>query len=162
MPNDTVLPQQKQPLPSIQRAMVAFYAVCLTVFKEIMVRHIMNGSTNTYSVTPEDDTRIRQIAREQFCSWDRIYGKNPKFTIDRTGRFAGGKIRFKLDTQKGMIQDAAVYGDFFSTLDASAICAALIGCPYDRNAVLAALQSHGIDGAVYRISTEEMASVIAD
>ena len=148
MPNDTVLPQQKQPLPSIQRAMVAFYAVCLTVFKEIMVRHIMNGSTNTYSVTPEDDTRIRQIAREQFCSWDRIYGKNPKFTIDRTGRFAGGKIQFKLDTQKGMIQDAAVYGDFFSTLDASAICAALIGCPYDRNAVLAALQRHGIDGAV--------------
>ena len=49
-----------------------------------------------------------------------------------------------------------------STLDASAICAALIGCPYDRNAVLAALQSHGIEGAVYRISAEEMASVIAD
>lgn len=39
-----------------------------------------------------------------------------------------------------MIRDAAVYGDFFSTLDASAICAALIGCPYDRNAVLASLR----------------------
>ena len=55
-----------------------------------------------------------------------------------------------------------MYGDFFSTLDASAICKALIGCPYDRSAVLDALRSNGIDGAVYCISAEEMASVIAD
>ena len=131
-------------------------------FKETMVRHIMNGSTDTYTVTPEDDARIREIAGEQFQSWERIFGRRPKFTIDRTGRFAGGKVQFKLDVQKGRIRDAAVYGDFFSTLDADALCAALMGCPYERGAVLAALRSHGIDGAVYRISAEELASVVVD
>ena len=131
-------------------------------FKETMVRHIMNGSTATYTVTPEDDARIREIAREQFQSWERIFGRSPKFTIDRTGRFAGGKVQFKLDVQKGRIRDAAVYGDFFSTLDADTLCAALMGCPYERGAVLAALRSHGIDGAVYRISAEELASVVVD
>ena len=131
-------------------------------FKETMVRHIMNGSTDTYTVTPEDDARIREIAGEQFQSWERIFGRSPKFTIDRTGRFAGGKVQFKLDVQKGLIRDAAVYGDFFSTLDADTLCAALIGCPYERGAVLAALRSHGIDGAVYRISAEELASVVVD
>lgn len=131
-------------------------------FKETMVRHIMNGSTATYTVTPEDDARIREIAGEQFRSWERIFGRNPKFTIDRTGRFAGGKVQFKLDVQKGLIQDAAVYGDFFSTLDADTLCVALMGCPYERGAVLAALRSHGIDGAVYRISAEELASVVVD
>ena len=114
------------------------------------------------TVTPEDDARIREIAREQFQNWDRIFGRNPKFTIDRIGRFAGGKIQFKLDVQKGIIQDAAVYGDFFSTLDASTICNALIGCPYERDAVLSALRNHGIDGAVYRISAEEMAAAAVD
>lgn len=131
-------------------------------FKKTMVRHIMGGSTATYTVTQEDDARIREIAREQFQSWDRIFGRSPKFTIDRIGRFAGGKIQFKLDVQKGMIRDAAVYGDFFSTLDASAICGALIGCPYERDAVLESLRSHGIDGAVYRISAEEMAAAAVD
>ena len=131
-------------------------------FKETMVRHIMNGSTDTYTVTPEDDARIREIAGEQFQSWERIFGRRPKFTIDRTGRFAGGKVQFKLDVQKGLIRDAAVYGDFFSTLDADILCAALMGCPYERGAVLAALRSHGIDGAVYRISAEELASVVVD
>ena len=132
------------------------------MFKETMVRHIRNGSADTYTVTPEDDARIREIAREQFQSWERIFGRSPKFTIDRTGRFAGGKVQFKLDVQKGLIRDAAVYGDFFSTLDADTLCAALLGCPYERGAVLEALQSHGIDGAVYRISAKELASVVVD
>ena len=131
-------------------------------FKDIMVHHIMNSSTDTYTLTPADDARIRAIAREQFRSWEQIFGKNPKFTIDRIGRFAGGRIQFKLDVQKGTIQSAAVYGDFFSTLDAGAISAALVGCPYERSAVLAALRAHGIDGAIYRISAEEMAATAVD
>ena len=48
----------------------------------------------------------------------------------------------------------------FSTLET--ICAALVGCRYERAAVLEALQSHGIDGAVYRISAEDMAGLLAD
>ena len=131
-------------------------------FKDCMVRYIMQGSTETYTVTPEDEARIRVLARERFQSWDRIFGANPKFNIDRTGRFAGGKMQFCIDVQKGVIRSAAVYGDFFSTLDAGAIGAALEGCRYERKAVLEALRAHGVDGAVYRISAEEMAAVIAD
>ena len=131
-------------------------------FKECMVRHIMGSSGAVYQITPEDDKRSREIAAEKFNNWERIYGADPKFNIERTGRLAGGKMQFKIDVQKGIIRHAAVYGDFFSTLDAETICAALVGCRYERAAVLEALQSHGIDGAVYRISAQEMAEVIAD
>ena len=131
-------------------------------FKEIMVRHIMGGSTDVYEVTPEDNARIRAIADEKFCAWERIYGANPKFNIDRTGRFAGGKMQFKLDVRKGRIESASIYGDFFSTLDAETITSALIGCRYDRESVLNTLKAHGIDGAIYRITAEEMAELIAD
>lgn len=131
-------------------------------FKACMVRHIMNGSSDAYQVTPEDDARIRQLALEKFNNWERIYGADPKFNIERTGRFEGGRMQFKIDVQKGVIRHAAVYGDFFATLDGEAICAALLGCRYERGAVLEALCAHGIDGAVYRISAREMAEVIAD
>ena len=129
-------------------------------FKETMVRHIMNGSTAVYTVTPEDDARIRELAREKFNSWDRIFGADPQFNIERTGRFAGGKIQFKIEVRKGIIRSASVYGDFFSTLDAEAICSVLPGCRYERSAVLAALEP--LDGAVYRITPEEMARTIVD
>ena len=131
-------------------------------FKEIMVRHIMGGSTDVYEVTPEDDARIRAIADEKFRAWERIYGANPKFNIDRTGRFAGGKMQFKLDVRKGRIESASIYGDFFSTLDAETITSALIGCRYDRESVLNTLKARGIDGAIYRITAEEMAELIVD
>lgn len=131
-------------------------------FKACMVRHIMAGSDAVYEVTAEDDVRIRQLALEKFDNWGRIYGADPKFNIERTGRFEGGKMQFKIDVQKGVIQHTSVYGDFFSTLDADAICAALAGCRYERAAVLEALLVHHIDGAVYRISAQEMAEVIAD
>ena len=131
-------------------------------FKECMVRHIMHGSDAQYRLTSEDDKRIRQLAAEKFNSWERIFGANPNFNIDRTRRFAGGKMQFKLDVRRGIIREAWVYGDFFSTLDSETICAALAGCRYERSAVRAALQSHGVEGAVYRISVEEMAGAIVD
>ena len=131
-------------------------------FKEIMVRHIMGGSRQVYQVTPQDDARIRQLAREKFDNWQSIYGADPKFNIERTGRFSGGKIQFKIDVQKGVIRHAAVYGDFFSTVDAETICAALVGCRYERSAVLQALVTHHIDGSIYRISAQEIAALIAD
>ena len=71
-------------------------------------------------------------------------------------------MQFRMDIQKGVIRSAAVNGDFFSTVDAETIGAALTGCRYERGAVLEALRAHGIDGAVYRITAEEMAAAIAD
>lgn len=129
-------------------------------FKEAIVHHVMGDSSAVYSLTFEDDRRIRELAEEKFRSWKALYGKNPKFNIERTGRCAGGKIQFKLDVQHGIIQNASVYGDFFATIDASRITSALIDCPYAYDAVLHALRSHGLEAAVYRISAEDMAAVI--
>ena len=131
-------------------------------FKEKMVRYIMRGSTDTYILTSEDEVRIRQLAEEQFRNWDRIYGASPRFNIERTGRFAGGKMQFKIDVKKGMIEDIAVFGDFFAAVDAETICGALRGCRYERGDVLHALYAHGLNDAVYRISAEEMAQTIVD
>lgn len=131
-------------------------------FKECMVRHIMRGSDKVYVPTEEDKIRIRQLADEHFNNWDSIYGANPSFNIERTGRFAGGKIQFKIDVKKNRIQDISVYGDFFSTADAGTICAALKGCKYERQAVLQALYEHKLDGVIYRITAEEMAQTIVD
>ena len=55
-----------------------------------MIHHIMQGSTDVYLPTAEDQARIRQIAIEKFNNWECIFGASPKFNIERTGRFAGG------------------------------------------------------------------------
>ncbi len=72
-------------------------------FKACMLRHLMRGSTQTYCPTPADDAHIRALAEEKFAAWDAVYGRNPRFNIERTGHFAGGKFTFRLDVQRGVI-----------------------------------------------------------
>ena len=47
-------------------------------------------------------------------------------------------------------------------MNAETICQALKGCKYERQAVLNALHEHHLDGAIYRISAEEIAKTIVD
>ncbi len=133
-------------------------------FKTAMVNSILEGNSKreVYEISPEDDERIREIAAKEFNNRECIFGRNPKFNIEKIGRFGGGKMAFKLDVVHGKIESASVSGDFFSTLDAKDIESALIGCIFDRDFVYEALKKHGVDGAVYKISAREMADMIAD
>lgn len=131
-------------------------------FKERVVRHILGPDGTAYAVTPEDDARIRQLGQERFASWESTYGQGPAYNIERVGRFPGGTMRFRLDVKRGIIQQAAVSGDFFATLDSETFHNALAGCRYERGAVRDALERSGVSGAVYNISIEDMAKAIAD
>ena len=133
-------------------------------FKKAMVDSILqaNAIKEIYKISPEDDKRIRELAAEKFNNWASIYGRNPKFNIEKTGRFEGGKISFKLDVVHGKIESAFVSGDFFSTLDAKDIESALVGCAFDKGSVYNALKEKNIDRAIYKISATEIAKMIAD
>lgn len=129
-------------------------------FKACMVRHILGGHCAVYKTTAEDDARIQVLAEERFRSWPQIYGAAPKFSIQRTGHFAGGTMRFQLDVKKGVITQAVVSGDFFSNVDVETICSVLKGCRYERSAVETALKT--MEGTVYRITAQDMAEAIVD
>ena len=131
-------------------------------FKQHMVRYLMRGSERVYTPTEQDLARIRQLAAERFDNWQCKYGANPKFEIVKTGRFAGGKMEFRLTVKRGVIQDAAVSGDYFAAERADRLAQCVIGCAYEKTAVLAALQRAGMDGAVYGVSAAEIAMLITE
>ncbi|QPM66873.1 lipoate--protein ligase [Atribacter laminatus] len=129
-------------------------------FKKLMVQSIMNNSNHEYKLNEKDINRINEIAKEKFESWDWNYGQSPKFNITRTGYFDGGKMEFKLDVNKGIIESCNVYGDFFGSIDASVICGALVGCRYDKESIKAALDQYDLKKAFYKIGYEELISII--
>ncbi len=129
-------------------------------FKACMVKEILGVEGTQYQLTQEDIARAKDLAREKFSGWDNIYGKNPRFNMERTGRFAGGKMQAKLEVVRGIIRDAAIYGDFFATVDPATLEKTLVHCRYEREAVLQAMQAGGLEGAIYGISVQEMADLI--
>ena len=130
-------------------------------FKEHLAKYVLRGGEQ-YFITEEDDRRIAQIAAEHFEGFENIYGRAPKFNIVRTGRVPGGRMTFDIDVQKGRIADAAVHGDFFASVNADELIAAIKGAEYSREGVLRAIKASGIEQNIYRISAEEMADIIAD
>lgn len=136
------------------------YTMDVMEFKKRMIDSVMGENGGEYILTEEDNKRIREIAKEKFDNWNSLYGSNPKFNIEKTAYFAGGKMQIKMDVQKGIITNAGIYGDFFSTLDAKQLLAPLIGCKYDYDSVREAMMQKGIDGKVYRVSVEDMTRLI--
>lgn len=129
-------------------------------FKERMIHCIMRGSEKQYVLNEEDKKAIEAIADERFRSWESKYGSNPKFSMERTGRFTGGKITFLLDIKKGIISSAQVFGDFFATEAAEKIGGVLQGCRLDSMEVYRVLKEAGLDHAVYGIDAKDMTEVV--
>ena len=131
-------------------------------FKRHLLRFVMGEDSARYELTDEDRAEIERFAREKLATWEWNYGMNPKFSIGRAGRFAGGRIEFRLDVKKGLIAAAAMNGDFFAGEKADELTEALIGCRYERRAVRERLFERGFDGAIYGIGIDDIAATIAD
>lgn len=127
-------------------------------------RHIINAvcpEGKEYVLTDDDRTEIEKIADEKFRGYENIYGKNPKYQIEKTGRFAGGKVTFLLDIKNDVITSAKLYGDFFAGEDVSKIEALIEGCHYDYQSVLTALKNGIEENTIYFVTLEELAQLAA-
>lgn len=130
-------------------------------FKTRMVTSIMGGNDyKTYDLTDADCKRISEIADWKFNNWDSIYGRNPKCSITKTGRFAGGKVEVSLDVVHGMIMACTIHGDFFGSLDTDLLCQALIGIKYEEAAITSVLEPFEIQKNLYQITRAELLSCI--
>lgn len=93
-----------------------------------------------YPLTEEDWVAVRQLARERYKTWEWNYGRSPDFNVQKKERFPGGEIDARLDVQRGKIQSAKFYGDFFSEIEPEELAPRLVGVNYRREDLAAALK----------------------
>ena len=126
--------------------------------RDFLADAVLGENGVRYELTEEDNARIAQIAEEIFRPWEFRFGSNPKFDIEKVGRFTGGKMEFQLSVEKGRIAKVAVRGDFFASVDTDILCEALLGVTYTYDAVKEALIP--FEGQIYGVTVEEMANLI--
>lgn len=86
-----------------------------------------NGQDNAEQNRVDTDA-VRRLKEEKYDTWEWNYGKSPKTEFRNRKRFAGGTVDIRLSIEKGIITEAAVYGDFLSLKPVSEIAEALKGC----------------------------------
>lgn len=112
-------------------------------FKRFILQSIFGGDRiEEYRLTEADWAGVRELADERYRNWDWNYGMSPAFNVRQLKRIEGaGTFDVRLNVAGGVIQDAAVYGDFFGRGEVSDVTAKLIGARYDRQAIEEALES---------------------
>lgn len=134
------------------------HPMTVEAFHNHLVQYLTGG--HALALTAEDVREISRIADEMFRDPAVIFGKTPKFSIEREKRFAGGMVQLHMDVVKGRIREAKIYGDFFATEELEELLLSLQGVLYEKEHVRQALSESVGTGAIYGVSVDELADLI--
>lgn len=113
-----------------------------------------------YKLMDKDWEQIEELSETYFNNWDWNYGKSPKFELVRRHRFSIGSVEFKMNVDKGFIQDIRIFGDFFGLGDISDVEEKLNGVKYDVSSISKALDEIDIKKYFGNITKEELVHLI--
>lgn len=86
-------------------------------------------SAEEYNPSASDIAAIEELAEKKYRSWEWNWGKSPQSTMRKKERFPWGTIELHIKLENGIIEDARIYGDFFS--DVGAVDSTCAGSPID-------------------------------
>ncbi|WP_347861215.1 lipoate--protein ligase [Salimicrobium sp. PL1-032A] len=134
-------------------------------FKTMILRYIFNvedvKDVPQYKLTEEDWKAIHKLSEERYRNWDWNYGRSPKSNIQQTKRIEGaGTYDIRLDVNKGYINNAKIYGDFFGIGDVTEIEDRLIGTKYEKEAIKASVADLDISHYLGKVTMDDFLTIV--
>ena len=114
----------------------------------------------TYEYTEADIAAIDRLADEKYRldSWN--YGKSPKYSISRVRKFPAGLVEIYADIKEGLVSDIKIMGDYFFEAPTEELETALLGCPYDSEAVQTALVRAGLSKYIAGVTPQDIVEMM--
>ena len=90
----------------------------------------MNSEGNIsceYDLT-KDKAEIEKLRDEKYATWDWNFGYSPKYSFTKKERFPSGCVEVCMNVNSnGYIENAKIFGDFFSKNDINELCELITG-----------------------------------
>lgn len=111
----------------------------LNSFREYIGKYICAkhpDSITPYHYREADICAINRLRDEKYAldAWN--FGKSPSYSYGKVAKLTGGMIEVYLSTEKGIITQLEIFGDYFFTLPTEAFIGKLSGTPHTREAVM--------------------------
>ncbi|MFD1926852.1 lipoate--protein ligase [Sporosarcina siberiensis] len=131
-------------------------------FRLEVLSSIFEGEENIQYVefTDDDWIKIHELSKERYANWDWNYGKSPKFNMQHSHRFPVGGIDVRLQVNKGIIEDVAIFGDFFGVGNVAIVEDSLKNIKYDRQSIAQAIAPIDLPTILGGITKEEFLQLI--
>jgi len=108
----------------------------------------------------EEWRRIEEISASRYASWDWNYGRSPQFNVQKSGRLPIGKVDARIEVNEGVIRSIRLFGDFSGKRDVAELETGLVGTPYDRERLAAALAETDLDAYFGRMDVDAFINLI--
>lgn len=127
-------------------------------FTKLIMEHVMatNPDARLYEFTEEDKKKIQKLRDEKYITDEWNYGKSPDYNFKKAIRTTGGVFEMNLEVKNGVIEQAKIYGDFFSENGIEDIEQALINVKHDEKAIRSALSSFSLDKYLKNINIDQV------
>jgi len=112
------------------------------------------ATSSNFESTNDDMVRLF----EKYASWDWCYGKSPAFDVSHGKRFDWGEVEINLSLQKGIIKEVKVFTDAMEVGLFDQLPQALVGEPYQKSVLTAAVKTCIADGSIQKDLVEWMKS----
>jgi len=131
-------------------------------FRRYLFESVMSETKDAkmYRLSESDWAEVKELEQARHAKEAWIYGKNPKFNLEKESKLPGGIVQVCLEVHKGKIEKAGIYGDFFSSMDISEIEEALVGVLYKKDHLEKVLQTFEIDNYFKNITVEELLTAL--
>ena len=111
-------------------------------------------------VTEEEKQAILQLKAEKYDTWQWNYGSAPNFQLQCKDRWDGGILEIHLSIEHGKIAAVKIFGDFMALTSSEELEQALIGCPYQKDAIADAISGIALQECLGSITKEEFLQTI--
>ena len=148
----------RSPVMNLRPLLPAGYQ--LADLQQAILQELFGDEITEYELTVTDNTAIRQMVEERYRSWEWVYGRNPRFVLERNGRCPEGLVEIRLEINKGCIIDLDIYCDFFHMADPKPLVNQLVGCRYQAQTLLQKLQQNDLTRYFGSISAAEFLGIL--
>lgn len=134
----------------------------IEALKKQLLVSIFQGEENIsfYEWTEQDWKRVHEISEQRYRNWDWNYGKSPKFNVQHAKRFPIGQIEVRLFVEKGYIEEAKIFGDFFGVKNVQDIEKALIKKRYIREEIQSTLETFSLPEYFGNVTLDEILDML--
>ncbi len=130
----------------------------LNDFKRLLVAEMFSaGGVSRFDLTEADLCAAQKLRDEKYATWEWNWGRSPAFGMRKYRRYPFGGVTAQLSVSDGLVAALSFEGDFFGNGDIEDLAAALTGCRFREEDLLAALD--GVDVGSYILGMDAAALV---
>ena len=137
--------------------------VSMGQFKKTLLEHLLGTKDivkHVYELTDDDYEKINELMEKRYNRWEWNYGESPDFSIEKAGRYEGGKVEFHFNVSEGKISDVKIFGDFLGSRDITELQDKLKGTQYEEEAFRKKLENEPLDEYFFNISVDDILHLV--